>query len=123
MADKVELVDAWGRPLEYDKVTARAGFFDVARFDQSPFTVAGSHWPENAGITGVEETETGAETDCGFIEKLDSVFDPRRKLDATTGCMDRNSVPNPQNAGGFDLWSHGELWTDPTDDVGTWNIN
>jgi prepilin-type N-terminal cleavage/methylation domain-containing protein len=120
--NQVEMVDAWGRPLEYDKITSTNGYFSSTRFSAAPFTNLGSHWPDNAGVTGVEDV-TVEESNCGVAEALDSVFDPRRKLDEVSGCIDRTAAAAPKNAGGFDLWSHGQLWTDPTDDLGTWNIN
>lgn len=115
--NEVEFVDAWGRPFEYDKLTNPATHFQRQRFDAAPFTTAGSHWPNNASITGVEE---GDESDCGVVEELNRVFDPRRAQDGTSGCINQGSPISPKNSGGYDFWSHGELWTDPVDDLGSW---
>lgn len=112
-ASKVEIVDAWGRPLEYDHISTLRGHFSASRFDQEPFSASGTHWPETAAVTGVED---GKESDCGVVEDLNTVFDPRRMTGAG-GCLDRSMKPVPKNAGSYDLWSHGPLWTSPEDDL------
>lgn len=112
-ASKVEIVDAWGRPLEYDKVFTLRGHFSGSRFGGDPFSAAGTHWSETALVTGVDE---GSESDCGIVENLNKVFDPRR-MGAGDGCLDRSMKPVPRNVGGYDLWSHGPRWTSPEDDI------
>ncbi|MDF1662811.1 MAG: type II secretion system protein [Planctomycetota bacterium] len=111
-ASKVEIVDAWGRPLEYDKLFSLRGHFSGSRFDSDPFSALGTHWPETGLVTGVDDDES----DCGVVEDLNKVFDPRRMAGAS-GCLDRGMKPVPRNVGTFDLWSHGPLWTSPEDDI------
>lgn len=112
-ASKVEIVDAWGRPLEYDKVFTLRSHFSGSRFDSDPFSARGTHWARTASVTGVED---GEESDCGVVEDLNKVFDPRR-MAGGDGCLDRAMKPVPRNVGSYDLWSHGVLWSSPEDDI------
>ncbi|MDF1662810.1 MAG: type II secretion system protein [Planctomycetota bacterium] len=112
-ASKVEILDSFGRPLEYDKVSTLPSHFSGSRFDNEPFSVAGSHWSETGSVAWVNG---GDESDCGVVEDLNKVFDPRRMAGAS-GCLDRGMKPVPRNVGTFDLWSHGPLWSSPEDDI------
>lgn len=133
----VEICDAFGRPLEYDKVRSRVGFFNSALFDSQGgggLTVSGVfgttsteiHWPESgermapAG-EGYQVEYEGAPY-SPLNEELGTFYDPRRPRKNFGGsvAIDLSVKPAPKNVGQFDLWSHGPHWSDPNDDIGNW---
>lgn len=117
---RIEFVDAWGRPLEYDKVT-RAGNFNNALFNGNLFGDGGTnpHWADTQNIVGVEDDVI---SDCEITENIEATFDPRRPTTAA-GCVDTGQAARAENNGHYDIWSHGPLWSDPTDDICSWSIN
>jgi len=117
---RVEFVDAWGRPLEYDKLKSSKSF--ISKLFDGTASSKKAHWTETLDRLGLDESTS----DCGLTEDPAKTYDPRRpyKTDAASeGCIDTAKKPAPRSSGHFDLWSHGELWTDPADDLGGWNVN
>lgn len=124
----VELIDAFGRPLCYDKVRTRENTsFQPNLFDGVPFGSGRPHHIATRDITSVEE-EPGVDPNntmspAGINEDLNQVWDPRRTQRDAAGFLNTGSPAGPQNVGHFDLWSRGALWTDPNDDICSWLIN
>jgi type II secretory pathway pseudopilin PulG len=129
---KIEFIDAWQRPLEYDRVFSRAGYFNAAIFRKLGGGAFGDgatspHWAVTQGSTAIEEGDVYDDWDGIYTitESANLLYDPRiaKKAGAPIDLLDLNANPEPKNTGHFDLWSHGPRWSDPNDDIGTWTIN
>jgi type II secretory pathway pseudopilin PulG len=123
-AAKVEIVDGWGRPLEYDKVPANKQlFFQPELFDGDLFGQGRPHFASTRNSVSIDEDDPDdPQSTCGIAETINGAVDPRRPA-GTDGCIRKTSSASPQNVGHYDVWSHGPLWADPNDDIGTWSSN
>lgn len=143
-----EIIDAYGRPLCYDKVkTAAAKYFQPDRFHNGL---------EGGSSTGGKGT--AAHTDIDYMQSEMPVFDDDELacptgdlthgapagLDGTLrylyhqdprfipaqrgadGCnpyskkLGTASTHAPKNVGGYDLWSFGKAYTNTNDDITSW---
>jgi prepilin-type N-terminal cleavage/methylation domain-containing protein len=87
----VEILDKWGNPIHYDRVELDARTKKPRLVDQSAASV---------------------HTSRGFVAEAMHGPDPRRRPGG--GGIETN------NAGSFDLWSHGPKVEDPSDDITNW---
>ena len=143
----VEIIDAYFRPLCYDKVKANtAVYFQPDRF----------HSPSGASTTGAKGS--GAHPDQEYLQTISTLddeelicpkingedhdafvramnegarytyaIDPRflPGKAASDGCCPgqgaaTNLTHGPRNVGGYDLWSYGRSYTNPRDDITSW---
>jgi len=110
---KVEIIDAWGRPLCYDNLERRANF-SAKVFDGR--SAIRPHWPESVTAAGLND---GFKGDCGITESATALHDPRHPSDSK-GCSDLAKKPSPRSSGHFDIWARGYLFSDPCDDITSW---
>lgn len=141
-----EIIDAYGRPLIYDKVkTAEEGtdkYFQANRF-QNTGTAKGFGYrahPDEAyvflngqgNIPIDADAEPSGFADDDYQTILKFRVDPRFKTPGDfqtlidlldTGGKPGNGKPGthaPKAPGAYDLWSMGRSWVDPRDDVTSW---
>lgn len=145
-----ELVDAYGRPLCYDKVKAydRANpgltnaFYQPDRF-QNTAGAAGkgyrvhpdtNYMESSMPLFDEDETYRGPDGFAEFVagrdqlQRLQYHNDPRfvatyvfvYPAGASGGAGTPTNQLEPKYIGGYDLWSYGRSYMDPTDDIGSW---
>jgi prepilin-type N-terminal cleavage/methylation domain-containing protein len=145
----VEIIDAYYRPLCYDKVKVNNGiYFQPTRFHdpQGSASTTGSsganaHPDQSflATISCLDDEEqvcpriNGANHDLATASNDASgtrwriAVDPRFRpgQSAPDGCCPNTNPGSttshaPRNIGGYDLWSYGRSYTNPRDDITSW---
>ncbi len=147
-----EIIDAYGRPLCYDRVRAfdRASpgatnvFFQPDRFQNTGGAATsgkgyGVHpdtvYMENSmPLFDEDEAYRGPDGYAEFVAGLSQVDRVRYHNDprfvpnyvyvyptggSSTGGTSTSQL-EPKYIGGYDLWSYGRSYMDPTDDIGSW---
>jgi prepilin-type N-terminal cleavage/methylation domain-containing protein len=137
-----EIIDAYGRPLNYDKVkTAGPKYFQPDRFHSQNLSASGTGGkgilvhPDQEYLSGsmyVLDDRICEETDHGPSGTDETSFyrwhpDPRVKPSklASDGCFGVISSPDtsthePKSVGNYDLWSMGPSYTNSRDDITSW---
>lgn len=142
----VEIIDAYYRPLCYDKVKVNnAVYFQPTRFHRpstGSVTVGmgpGAH-PDQLFLPTISTTDDeervcprngGADHDLAVEgndgDRWQIAVDPRFQSGkaAPDGCLLSPTAPaagllEPKNVGGYDLWSYGRSYTNPRDDITSW---
>lgn len=140
-----EIIDAYGRPICYDKVKVNDGgttrtYFQPDRFQSLAGAGKGKlvHSDQEfllgkMAVDAIREPE-GYEA-VPPLDMLNLRHDPRfankTVLETVTTYMDGGAGAGfaftadatnlaPKNVGGYDLWSPGRSWIDPRDDVTSW---
>ncbi len=128
--EKCEILDAWFRPIHYDKVREPdATFFSAKLFmtsgktthpDQTYYGMIGnglSESDERICPLQKHDTFTNAATSTTDVHT-----DPRSPASPDgDGCLDTTKAATaPRNRNAFDLWSHGASWTNPRGAITNW---
>lgn len=138
---RTEIVDAWGRPLCYDKVKVDTDvYFQPARFHNSGSTSAvprgsgmGVHLHLELfteGLVLITDDMENADTWPG-IESMDAnaryqkhmdprFIDPDTIPDPTGSWTGTRSTHEPKNIGHYDIWSYGRSYMHAGDDITSW---
>ena len=150
---RCEIIDAFGRPLCYDKVktedtTNQPGMGRFKFYEPSLFQDPGGSATGGGGIyahpdaeryilDGLMPINVDDEPDIGLDEAnlVRYRCDPRF-LDSTQAqnlilALEGGTPPGPatvtshkpKNVPGYDLWSAGKSWVDPRDDITSWGSN
>jgi prepilin-type N-terminal cleavage/methylation domain-containing protein len=140
-----EIIDAYYRPLCYDKVktaavanfqpnrfhsptggSATAGYGYLAHPDQDFLMNEASYLDDEELICPTKDPNH--ECPNGAADRYKWSIDPRFKpgIAAPDGCCPNSltsataSTHAPRNIGGYDLWSTGQSYTNPRDDITSW---
>ncbi len=129
-----EIIDTYGRPICYDKVkTDTAAHFNPKLFHKAAGLNA--HADQDyikAGLLGIIPEDEPEAIGLEDLEKSrpDPRFKDRALFDAWVQAMqtgsalpeagENTSTHTPKFLGGYDLWSSGKSWVDPTDDLTSW---
>jgi prepilin-type N-terminal cleavage/methylation domain-containing protein len=131
-----ELVDAWGRPIDYDKIAvpSTASYKQTYTTGNNVFMNAARCHPDQDYLSSMLDNLAWSSDDercCpdhshdiadGTIDKSWHK-DPRAPAfppPTGDGCLDDSKAATPRNAGGCDLWSHGPSWTNPRNALANW---
>ncbi|MBX3468944.1 MAG: type II secretion system protein [Planctomycetes bacterium] len=135
-----ELIDGYYRPLCYDKVkTADIKYFQPDRFHNWGASAAGKGMqvhPDQEYLLNEMPVLDSEESICPTDEHNRTLplsnphtfhCDPRfRPGFSPDGCsplsltVGTNTSHAPRNVGGYDLWSFGQSYTNPRDDITSW---
>lgn len=136
-----EIIDTYRRPLNYDKVKANnATYFQADRFHTatSPAGKGANVHPDQEFFQDVLSALTSTlDNEPPYVQAMSNEqlsklhVDPRfqkvddmRALVGETPVLDslssQQNYLEPKSAGGYDLWSYGRTYGDPTDDINSW---
>lgn len=131
-----EILDAWMRPIHYDKVKDATTYFQANRFKGSGSgegvaTHSDATYRQGIWSTLVESDEwicpagtKNANHDTYTTTSTGNVHaDPRCPANSGSeadGCLNQGGTPTARNLGSYDLWSHGPSWTNPKDAITNW---
>lgn len=131
-----ELLDAWGRPIDYDKLPGPSTAWP---YKQTYAT--GTNVFMNAAKCHPDQTYLGQMIDNLVLndderccpdhthDVAEGTLDKAYHKDARApaypppsgdGCLDESKDATPRNASGCDLWSHGASWTNPRGALSNW---
>jgi prepilin-type N-terminal cleavage/methylation domain-containing protein len=133
-----ELVDAWGRPIDYDKIAipSFASYKQTYDTGTDVFLDGAKCHPDQDYLTIMLGNLTLGSDDercCPLVDHPHDIADSTGTIDkgwhkdprapgipAGDGCLDYSKAATPRNAGGCDLWSHGSSWTNPRNALANW---